>query len=134
MARILVVDDESSVRQVLTTCFRRAGHECGSLPDALPLVEGDDLHGADLIVLDLAMPTPGETAIRALRRRGCDLPIVVLSGVMDEKSVDEVMALGATRVLEKPVRLMHLLALVDLLLAGSGAAAEDRDLSPAPAG
>lgn len=118
MPRILVVDDEQPIRESVTTYLARAGHDCDSLPDALPLLEGMSLYDVDLLILDLAMPTPGERAIRAIRERDDDLPIVVLTGVMDQKSIDQLMELGATRVLEKPVRLMHLASLIDLLLAG----------------
>ena len=117
MRRVLVVDDEEQIRTSVSAYLARAGMECDSLPDARPLVEGQRLDGIDLLILDLAMPTPGEQAIRALRERGEDLPIVVLTGVMDQKSIDQLMELGATRVLEKPVRLMHLASLLDLLLA-----------------
>lgn len=118
MPRILVVDDEQPVRESVSTYLTRAGLECDSLPDALPLLEDPALEGVDLLILDLAMPTPGEEAIRAIRGAGNDLPIVVLTGVMDQKNIDQLMELGATRVLEKPVRLMHLASLLDLLLAG----------------
>lgn len=116
MPRILVVDDEQSIRESVTNYLTRAGHDCESLPDALPIVEGMSLVDVDLLILDLAMPTPGEKAIHAIRERDADLPIVVLTGVMDRKSIDQLMEMGATRVLEKPVRLAHLVSLIDLLL------------------
>jgi len=119
MPRILVVDDEQPIRESVSTYLTRAGHECDSLPDALPLLESQGLEGVDLLILDLAMPTPGEMAIRAIRQRGEDLPIIILTGVMDQKSIDQLMELGATRVLEKPVRLAHLVSLVDLLIAAA---------------
>lgn len=120
MCHILVVDDDRVVRQSVSTYLTRVGYQCDCLPDAAPLLEGYDTGSVDLLILDLAMPTPGEQAIRAVRARGLDLPIVVLTGVMDEKSIVELMELGATRVLEKPVRLAHLASLMDLLLARGG--------------
>ena len=61
--------------------------------------------------------TSGEGLIEEVRSRGFGGPIVVLTGVLDDKDAEHLMAIGADRVLQKPIRIAALLSTVELFLS-----------------
>lgn len=117
MAKVLVIDDEPSVRETLVRQLGALGHEAIALDDAYPLLESSDYDSVDVIVTDLAMPTSGEDMIHAVRGRGCRTPIVVLSGSLRPEDAERLAGAGADRVLAKPPRLTGLLAAIEEVLA-----------------
>ena len=88
-ARILVVEDERAVRDLVVRVLERAGHEVMSCPDGASAWElvNDGLARIDLLVTDSTMPgmTGPELASR-LRERWEDLPVVLMSGHPDAAS------------------------------------------------
>ena len=114
--RILIVDDDEAIRTVLVELLERKGYDTMALVDAAPIREVN-LDEIDLIVTDLAMPTSGEGLIEEVRSRGFGGPIVVLTGVLDDKDAEHLMAIGADRVLQKPIRIAALLSTVELFLS-----------------
>ncbi len=119
MSRVVAIDDEDIVREVIANLLERDGYDVVEFDDGAPALEAADLETADLILTDLAMPTPGERVIEAVRQQGISTPIVVLTGVLESKDMDRLMALGADRVLEKPIQAASFLSTVELLLSGS---------------
>jgi DNA-binding response OmpR family regulator len=117
MATIVVMDDDPVVRNVVERTLNIDGHDVLAFPDAQPVLDGVDFQNIDLIVTDLSMPTPGEVAIRTLRHRGITVPILVLSGYLDDQKKDYLLKLGAQGVMTKPFLLKALLAQVRVLLA-----------------
>lgn len=110
MARVLVVEDDPVVARVLEIALKRAGHEVRLSPDFLSakkLLEED----WDAVVLDLNLPGGfGLDLLRHLReglRR--KTPVLVLSGLKQERTVLEAMRLGAQDYLTKPFSPQELL-------------------------
>lgn len=107
--RILVVDDEPSVAEVIAETIRARGD--GALvaldgTEALHLLESTTVDG---VVLDLVMPGLSGLAVLArIRDRHPELPVVILSGHADEALTREALALGALDVIRKPAMLTHL--------------------------
>jgi CheY-like chemotaxis protein len=105
--RVLVVDDDASIRELLSTVLEDDGYEVVSA------VNGEDALAVcarwrpDVIVLDLMMPImDGWTFAKRLRERD-DIPIVVLSAANDlERHAKSV---GATEVIGKPFDLDQLI-------------------------
>lgn len=119
-SRILVVDDEPLVRATVGASLRRAGHtvvEAADGVDALAIFAGEVF---DLVIADLAMPRMGGTALaQALRARQPGLPILLITGFVDEHVVDRCGA-GPTALLLKPFNHEQLrAAAADLLRAGA---------------
>ena len=81
MAKILVVDDDFDLSDALTDHLTLQGYiaeRCGSGEDALQLL--GNFH-YDLILLDWTLPgISGEEVCRKFRQRGCQIPIVFLTG------------------------------------------------------
>ena len=118
MAKMLVLEDEPVVRDVIARRLGREGHTILSHPDAAPALDTVNFDEIDLIITDLVMPTPGDEAIQTIRSRGIAVPIIVLTANLQKGDEERLMALGADCILTKPFHLMSLLTNVDLLLAG----------------
>ena len=108
--RVLVVDDDASIRELLSTVLEDDGYE------VVPAANGEDALAVcarwrpDVIVLDLMMPVmDGWTFAKRLRERD-DIPIVVLSAANDlERHAKSV---GAIEVIGKPFDLDQLIPTV----------------------
>jgi DNA-binding response OmpR family regulator len=123
MARVLVVDDDHTVREVVVSYLRAHQHdvvEAGDGEDALRLMREEP---ADLVVLDLMLPgIDGLEVCRRLREDG-DVPIIMLTALGSE--VDRVVGLelGADDYVSKPFSPRELALRVDSVLRRTGESA-----------
>ena len=122
MARLAIIDDEEGIRDVLTGLLEQAGHDIVAFADGAEALEALNLEEADLVITDLVMTTPGEKVIESLRSSGSDVPIVVVSGYLEDRDLQHLMDLGATRCYQKPIQPASFLAVIDLLLPSAGEA------------
>ncbi len=112
---VLIVDDDPSTRQLLTLTLQRAGFEtiqAESGEDALRAIEAQAI---GLVVCDLNMPgMSGIEVVESLRSRAetATMPIILLTGSGNHRSVIEGLDAGADDFLSKPVRLDELMARV----------------------
>jgi DNA-binding NtrC family response regulator len=121
VARVLVLDDEEEVLNVLMRALRRAGHEPLGAEDGLEGLHVVRTQPIDLVVTDLVMPeVDGLQFIKELAHLRPGTPVIAISGggVWDARSLLEVAGtLGAVRTLSKPFELPEFLSLVDEVLA-----------------
>ena len=121
-ARILVVDDEAHIVQVVALKFRNAGLEvetAGDGDEALAMLERAHAEGApfQLVVTDLQMPAmSGIEFLQALRSRGSTIPFVLMSGHATAEDVDMARRAGITAFLGKPFPPQELLKVLTTLL------------------
>lgn len=108
--RILVVDDEQAVRDLLAKTLETADYEVDTAPDGATAIQYLNTNGYDLLVTDLRMPgMDGLTVIREGRRKSADLPVIVITGYSSEASAIEAINLGVSGYLTKPFRLPRVL-------------------------
>ena len=103
MARILVVDDDATVREVVASYLVRAGHDVTQAADGELALAAAAAQAPDLVVLDLMLPrVEGMEVFRRLRARRGDLPIIMLTARGDE--ADRILGLevGADDYVTKP--------------------------------
>ena len=122
-ARILVVDDDASMRRSLDQILSRAGHEVIQAADGAEASRISRELGVDLVILDLFMPEKdGIETLRELRRRAPAVPIIAISGGgADDSGVDLLKAavlLGAVQSMEKPFTPAEMLEAVQDALGG----------------
>jgi CheY-like chemotaxis protein len=109
--RILVVDDEPSIRNALGTWFEKRGFETHVAENGAEGVKRCEGTPFDVILLDLEMPVMnGHDAMHAIRALDAHVPIIVFTGYSSE-AVD-LSNVGATRVLQKPLSMLDLEAQV----------------------
>ena len=109
-ARILVVDDEPAVRDLLVKTLASADYEVDAASDGPSALERLESVEYDLLITDLKMPgMDGLTVIREARRKLSDLPVVIVTGYSTEASAVEAINLGVSGYLTKPFRLPRVL-------------------------
>ncbi len=121
-ARLLVVDDEPSIRELLTASLRFAGFEVVPAADGAEALKLAEQYRPDLVVLDIMLPDlDGFTVTRKLRERGRDVPVVFLTA-RDETS-DKVTGLtvGGDDYVTKPFSLEEVVARIRAVLRRTGA-------------
>lgn len=109
--RILVVDDEESIRELLSKTLALADYEVDLSHDGRTALDRLRLIQYDLLITDLKMPgVDGLTVIREARRLKADLPVIIITGYSSEASAIEAINLGVQGYLTKPFRVPRVLA------------------------
>ncbi len=102
MARVLVVDDDVTVREVVATYLREARHEVVEAPDGGTALRVMADRPADLVVLDLMLPDVDGLEVCRRVRQASDVPIVMLTALGDEEDRVVGLELGADDYISKP--------------------------------
>jgi two-component system, cell cycle sensor histidine kinase and response regulator CckA len=120
--RILVVDDERAIRDLLETMLRRRHFEVvGALAPAaaLPWI-ADESHEVDLLITDVSMPDiDGTELAEQLRSRKPDLPVIFISGYSDLETARKTASGPRDRFLAKPFKLNDLFTAIEALIGPS---------------
>ena len=102
MAKILVIDDEQSIRYLLDTLFRRKGYDVVLAESGRKGLELFRREHPDVIVLDLKMPgMDGLTVLQQVRNLDLRQPVIILTGAGTAEAEQQVRALGVTEFVEK---------------------------------
>lgn len=101
--RVLVVEDDLAVARVLEIALAQGGHAPFWVRD-YPSAKAALRQGWDAVILDLNLPGgSGLDLLRHLRQElGLDTPVLVLSGLKQERVAQQALALGAQGVFTKP--------------------------------
>jgi excisionase family DNA binding protein len=109
--RVLVVDDEASIRDLLAKTLALAEYDVDVAADGRSALERMRLYPYDLLIADLRMPgMDGLTVIREAKRYKADLPVLIITGYSTESSAIEAVNLGVAGYLTKPFRVPQVLA------------------------
>lgn len=120
-ASILIIDDDAAVSRTLSLILTRAGYQVSTVTSGRKGLELLSSDRYDLVLTDIIMPElDGIEAIRRIRTDHPGLRVIAMSGGGQIDKADFLHmadALGADRVLEKPVRSERLLELVGSVMA-----------------
>jgi DNA-binding response OmpR family regulator len=120
--RILVVDDEPNIREVVELYLRREGYEVQVVADGSAALQAIEQKIPDLIVLDLMLPVLGGIQLtRTLREGHYDIPIIMLTAKGDESDRIAGLELGADDDITKPFSPKELVARVKAVLRRASA-------------
>jgi len=124
-ARLLVVDDEPNIRELLSTSLRFAGFEVHTAPDGQQALTVAEKVRPDLLVLDVMMPgLDGFAVTRRLRERGRDTPVLFLTAKDDVADRVAGLTVGGDDYVTKPFSLEEVVARIRAILRRTGAGAE----------
>jgi DNA-binding response OmpR family regulator len=128
MSKILIVDDDVTITELMKSLVKMEGHEPTTVNDSLQAVEVANSVNPDLITLDLMMP--GLTGFELCELLHGDpkfssVPIVIISAKDDPASKEKALALGARDYITKPFN-------VDDFLDRIKSFMKDRDQSNSP--
>ena len=108
--RVLVVDDEASIRDLLAKTLALAEYDVDVAPDGRSALDRMRMYPYDLLIADLKMPgMDGLTVIREAKRYKADLPVIIITGYSTEASAIEAVNLGVSGYLTKPFRVPQVL-------------------------
>ena len=117
--RVLVVDDEETIRDLLSKTLALGDYEVETAGDASTALDRMRQASYDLLVADLKMPgMDGLTLIKQARDMKANLPIIIITGFSSESSAIEAVNLGVTGYLTKPFRVPQVLAAAARALGG----------------
>jgi excisionase family DNA binding protein len=109
--RVLVVDDEASIRDLLAKTLALAEYDVDVASDGRSALERMRMYPYDLLIADLKMPgMDGLTVIREAKRYKADLPVIIITGFSTESSAIDAVNLGVAGYLTKPFRVPQVLA------------------------
>jgi len=109
--RVLVVDDEASIRDLLSKTLALAEYDVDVAPDGRSALDRMRMYPYDLLIADLKMPgMDGLAVIREAKRYKADLPVIIITGFSTESSAIEAVNLGVAGYLTKPFRVPQVLA------------------------
>jgi DNA-binding response OmpR family regulator len=124
-ARILVVEDEPRLGDLLRLYLERDGYAVTVVRDGRAALEIVDAAATDLVVLDLMLPgISGEAVLEAIRARG-DTPVLIASAKRSDAERIAGLRMGADDYLAKPFNPHELTARVAAVLRRSGPRAQD---------
>jgi excisionase family DNA binding protein len=123
--RILVVDDEASIRDLLSKTLKLAEYDVDTASDGSTALDRlrDRRDSYNLMIADLRMPgMDGLTLIREVKRLSPNLPIIIITGFSTESSAIEAVNLGVAGYLTKPFRVPQVLEAAAKALGAPNAA------------
>lgn len=113
--KIIIMDDDQSLRYTLSEIFTFAGWDPIVYPNGREGIKGFLNHGADIILVDYHMPEiDGIETVRLIREQNQQIPILVLTVDERQEIADRFLDAGATDFALKPVKAPDLIARVQL--------------------
>ena len=116
MGTILIIDDDSDLRDVIAELLTLDGHEIIVAENGIHGIEQYKNHLPDLVITDLEMPRMGGAELmESLIAEFHHVPFIVISGSTNMELISQVIDLSANRLLHKPFDIDMLLEAVALL-------------------
>ncbi len=128
VAKILVIDDQPEVLEVIVEQLKMLGYDATGLTDPAAALEECEKSEYTLIISDIGMPgISGWKFLELLREKGVKTPVVLISGWANGVSMDEVQSRGASGIISKPFRPADLKGEIERVLSRAGKPPEGRD-------
>jgi two-component system response regulator (stage 0 sporulation protein F) len=109
LKKILAVDDEESIRELLEDFLTFQGYEVETASNGEDALLAIEAKPPDLVLLDIKMPgKSGIEVLRKIKALQADIGVVMLSAFGDLATIKEARKLGSDFYLQKPVNLKHL--------------------------
>ena len=117
MTRILVVEDEPDLRELLKFHLKLAGFLVDEAESAMQTLENLSRHKYDLVLLDMHLPDrPGTDVLRYITYHQINCKVVVITGVHGLETAIECVSFGAADYITKPFEMEHLLGSISKAL------------------
>ncbi len=116
-SKILVVDDEPNIRELLSVSLKFSGFEVETAKDGHEALSIETNFGADLVVLDIMLPDmDGFEVLRRLRQREANLPVLFLTAKDDVADRIQGLTIGGDDYIAKPFSLEEVIARINAVL------------------
>ncbi|MEZ3434199.1 MAG: response regulator transcription factor [Lachnospiraceae bacterium] len=125
MAKILIVEDERNMQEIIARYMQRGGHSCFTADDGMDALLTLKSNPMDLMILDIMMPHLDGFSVCKMAREISNLPIIMLTAKSNEDDKLKGYDLGADDYMTKPFSPKVLLAKANALLRRSSALPAD---------
>lgn len=125
MAKILIVEDERNMQEIIARYMQRGGHSCFTADDGMDALLMLKNNPVDLMILDIMMPHLDGFSVCKMAREISNLPIIMLTAKSNEDDKLRGYDLGADDYMTKPFSPKVLLAKANALLRRSSALPAD---------
>ncbi|MFQ5676535.1 MAG: sigma-54-dependent transcriptional regulator [bacterium] len=103
-AKILIVDDDPGILYSLSMTLKKEGYKVVTAADGKECIERVDIEKPQVIFMDIAMPEiSGLEALEALKEKGVDIPVIVMTGYGTMQNAIRAVQLGAYEYITKPL-------------------------------
>jgi DNA-binding NtrC family response regulator len=101
--KVLIVDDEPAMRDIIATLLSSDGHLCYTASDGIEALKRTEREYFDAVITDVVMPhMDGITLTKELLKRNPSLAVAVMTGFSNQYTAEDVAAVGASDFLNKP--------------------------------
>lgn len=115
--KILVVEDEDSLRMLLTSELEAQGFSVQEADGGIIALEALDQNKFDLVLLDIRLPDmDGLEVLKSIRKNGRSEKVIMLTGVDELKIAKDSLSFGANDFMTKPYNFKNLLHCIDRVL------------------
>ena len=115
-ANILVVDDEKDIRETLCQGILMAGYECSAAESGKRALELIAQQAVDVVISDINMPEMDGIELLRNIKADFDISVIIMTGYVDEFTYEEIVGLGASDFVQKPVRFKEIVARLQRVL------------------
>lgn len=134
-ARILVVDDEELVQDLMRDILGRHGYQADNARTGAEAFQLLQKNSYDLMFLDIKLPdVDGDKIYEKVVETQPSLHVVIITGLADGQIFDKILTLGPVTVLRKPLKVEQVLRLADLLLGSFSSAGASSGKTASKAG
>jgi DNA-binding response OmpR family regulator len=114
MKSILIIDDESPVREVLKIALKENGYDVREAEDGRRGIDSFSEANPDIVITDVNMPEMSGIAVtQKIREMNSDVDIVIMTGYGSEELVIEALRAGASNYIKKPISFKELFTILD---------------------
>jgi two-component system, cell cycle response regulator len=115
--RVLIVDDEEMVRNLVFSLLSKCGHTCEVVKDGIEALEKIKDDSFDAVVIDIVMPhMDGITLTEELLRLYSNLPVMLMTGHPHEHPAESAIAAGAREFIKKPFSIQEFIIRFDKMM------------------
>lgn len=121
-ARLLVVEDDPEMRELLRKVLEKEGYRVSVAADGREASTWLSRLPVDLVITDMLMPDDGGLQLlQAIRESRPTLPVIIITAFGDWGSYSQALELGAAAFISKPLKMAELIGAIHTALAGRGA-------------
>lgn len=126
--RILVVDDEATIREILQRTLESEGYQCSTASDAAEAMTLIDDCAVDLVLSDIMMPgKSGVELLQEIKEKCPDIAVILVSAVAETQTAINAMKQGASDYVTKPFNLVEVMLSVERALEKKSLLITNRD-------
>ena len=114
--KILVVDDEGSIRETLVTYLETEGYDLRTADSGVTALKVIEEFKPQVVLLDIRMPDmDGLQCLRSIMKQNPHIAVVMMSGFVSEQIARKTLEIGAFDYINKPISLEHLMRILQLV-------------------